>query len=48
MVERVEEGARQVDIVVIAGMVMTRSKKIPSWRAPGPDGVHWDTGSRNN
>ena len=35
--ERVE--ARQEDIVITAEMVTARSKKIPSWKAPGPDGV---------
>ena len=35
--ERVE--VRQEDIVITAGMVTARSKKIPNWKAPGPDGV---------
>ena len=35
--ERVE--VRQEDIVIAAGMVTPRSKKIPNWKAPGPDGV---------
>ena len=35
--ERVE--ARQEDIVITAEMVTARSKKIPNWKAPGPDGV---------
>ena len=35
--ERVE--ARQEDIVITAEMATARSKKIPNWKAPGPDGV---------
>ena len=35
--ERVE--ARQEDIVITTEMVTARSKKIPNWKAPGPDGV---------
>ena len=35
--ERVE--VRQEDIEITAGIVTTRSKKIPNWKAPGPDGV---------
>ena len=35
--ERVEAG--QEDIVITAEMVTARSKKIPNWKAPGPDGV---------
>ena len=35
--ERVE--ARQEDIVITAEMVTARSKKIPNWKAPCPDGV---------
>ena len=35
--ERVE--ARQEDIVITAEMVTARSKKIPSWKVLGPDGV---------
>ena len=35
--ERVE--ARQEDIVITAEMVTARSKRIPNWKAPGPDGV---------
>ena len=31
--------ARQEDIAITAEMVTARSKKIPSWKAPGPDGV---------
>ena len=31
--------ARQEDIVITAEMVTARSKKIPNWKAPGPDGV---------
>ena len=31
--------ARQEDIVITAKMVTARSKKIPDWKTPGPDGV---------
>ena len=31
--------ARQEDIVITAEMVTARSKKIPNWKVPGPDGV---------
>ena len=30
---------RQDDIVITKGMVLLQSKKIPNWKAPGPDGV---------
>ena len=30
---------RQVDIVITTGMALLQSKKIPNWKAPGPDGV---------
>ena len=33
------EEARQEDIVITAEMVTARSKKIPNWKTPGPDGV---------
>ena len=42
--ERVE--VRQEDIVITAGMVTARSKKIPNWKAPGLM-VSKATGSRN-
>ena len=31
--------ARQEDIVITAEMVTARSKKIPDWKSPVPDGV---------
>lgn len=31
--------ARQEGIAIKAAMVTARSKKIPNWKAPGPDGV---------
>ena len=31
--------ARQEDTVITAEMVTARSKKIPNWKAPGPDAV---------
>ena len=30
---------RQDDIVITTGMVLLQSKKVPNWKAPGPDGV---------